>query len=154
MLFRSGPFVGREVLSMFIVRGAGQCVPRCGCYDFWRRCEVGDGVVADRFCAFLWLGASLGSACFCGSNPCFLEEDVGAIRASFSGFRGHATESFRRCALVCTRIYKTNSDAKEPRMQEPRSPRRLSTLPRSSEPRSQGCSEPRKKFIGFSTLLS
>ncbi len=45
-------------------------------------------------------------------------------------------------------------DAKEPRMQEPRSPRRLSTLPRSSEPRSQGCSEPRKKFIGFSTLLS
>ena len=58
-----GPFVGREVLSMFIVRGAGQCVPRCGCYDFWRRLSTREGAAGRLI---------VSSAAFCRLFPCSL----------------------------------------------------------------------------------
>ncbi len=48
---------------MFIVRGAGQCVPRCGCYDFWRRLSTREGAAGRLI---------VSSAAFCRLFPCSL----------------------------------------------------------------------------------
>ena len=65
-----GPFVGREVLSMFIVRGAGQCVPRCGCYDFWRRLSTREGAAGRLI---------VSSAAFCRLFPCSLSYTLACL---------------------------------------------------------------------------